>query len=68
MEENTYIGSLGQYLIAFAYLNKLGNTPKIAHLALPDSFIEQGEPEFLRQKYGLSTDNLIATVYSLLKK
>jgi 1-deoxy-D-xylulose-5-phosphate synthase len=68
MEENTYIGSLGQYLIAFAYLNKTGKTPKIVHLALPDSFIEQGEPEFLRQKYGLSTDNLIATVYSLLKK
>lgn len=68
IEESTYIGSLGQNLISFAYLNKLDKYPKIAHLALPDKFIEQGDAEFLRQKYGLSTDNLITTVYSLLKQ
>lgn len=67
MEENTYIGSLGQSLLAYAYTHKENNKPKIEHIALPDAFIEQGEPEFLRQKYGLSCDNLTNKVYSLLE-
>ncbi len=68
MEENTYIGSLGQSLIYFAYLSKKSKIPNIVHMALSDAFIEQGEPEFLRKKYGLSTENLVKTVCDLLKK
>ncbi|MGC8706236.1 MAG: 1-deoxy-D-xylulose-5-phosphate synthase [Desulfurella sp.] len=68
MEENTYIGSLGQTLIYHAYLNSNGKYPKIKHIALPDAFIEQGDSEFLRHKYFLSKDNLIETIYNLLKK
>ncbi|MGB9743850.1 MAG: 1-deoxy-D-xylulose-5-phosphate synthase [Desulfurella sp.] len=68
MEENTYIGSLGQTLIYHAYLNSNGKYPKIKHIALPDAFIEQGDSEFLRHKYFLSKDNLIETIYNFLKK
>ncbi|HEX12977.1 MAG: 1-deoxy-D-xylulose-5-phosphate synthase [Desulfurella sp.] len=68
MEENTYIGSLGQTLIYHAYLNSNGKYPKIKHIALPDAFIEQGDSEFLRHKYFLSKDNLIEKIYNLLKK
>lgn len=68
MEENTYIGSLGQNLIAYAYAHSENNKPKIEHIALPDTFIEQGESEFLRQKYDLSCDNLTSKACSLLER
>lgn len=66
MEESTYIGSLGQTLMSFAF----NYSPKshIEHLAIKDTFIEQGEIEYLRQKYGLSTNNLIQTIHNCLKK
>ncbi|MGC8502552.1 1-deoxy-D-xylulose-5-phosphate synthase [Desulfurella sp.] len=66
MEENTYIGSLGQNLITYAYTHYENHKSKIEHIALPDAFLEQGESEFLRKKYSLSCDNLINKVYTLL--
>ena len=65
MEEGTKIGGLGSSIAE--YILEKGIQIKFKHLALPDKYIEQGDMEFLRNLYGLSTDHLIEIVKSLSK-
>ncbi|MHB9154985.1 MAG: 1-deoxy-D-xylulose-5-phosphate synthase [Endomicrobiales bacterium] len=56
VEENSLIGGLGSRI--YPALN--GQNVKILHLALPDSFIEHGDPKILREKYNLTAEKIAA--------
>jgi 1-deoxy-D-xylulose-5-phosphate synthase len=55
IEENTLIGGFGESIKAF--LCNEGAVVKC--IGLPDKFIEHGDLRILREKYGLTTENLI---------
>lgn len=48
-------------------LNKNNIVCKIKIIALPDKFIEHGLQETLREKYGLTKENIIDIVKEMLK-
>lgn len=63
LEENTFVGGLGSAVA------ELLSEDKIAHkiIALPDAFIEHGEPKKLKEKYGLTKENILKEILSFYR-
>ncbi|MDO8687316.1 MAG: transketolase C-terminal domain-containing protein, partial [Dehalococcoidales bacterium] len=64
VEENALIGGFGSSVIDL--LHKAGlNDIQVKSIGLPDEFIDQGEPAFLRSRYGLDAKGIAGQVLSL---
>ncbi len=57
VEENTLIGGFGSAILEMLSEYSLDNI-KLKRIGLPDSFIEHGPADFIRNKYGLGKDNI----------
>lgn len=60
MEENVFLGGIGERISAF-YANQ-GSLVKIINIALPDRFIEHGDVDILKEKYGLTAEKIAARI------
>ncbi|MBN1899083.1 MAG: 1-deoxy-D-xylulose-5-phosphate synthase [Spirochaetes bacterium] len=56
MEENVTKGGINEEIISVLSKNKIYK--KISTFGLPDKFIEHGDPDFLREKYGLKAEQI----------
>jgi len=66
IEENSIYGGFGSAILEL--LNDEGvRNVNIKRIALPDKFIEHGEANLLRKKYGLDSENIKEEIKSLLK-
>ena len=66
IEENSIYGGFGSAILEL--LNDEGiRDVNIKRIALPDKFIEHGEANFLRKKYGLDSGNIKEEIKSFLK-
>jgi 1-deoxy-D-xylulose-5-phosphate synthase len=66
VEENSIYGGLGSALAEL--ILEEGLEVKFARLGLPDHFIEQGDLKTLREKYGLSTENIVEKFVNLVRR
>ncbi len=65
VEENVSYGGFGSAVLEL--LNDAGvHNVKVKRIALPDKFIEHGAANLLREKYGLSKENIKKEILSLL--
>lgn len=65
VEENTLIGGFGSAVAEF--LLERGFKGKFKRIALPDKFIEHGELEILRKKYGLDSESIKQEILKCLE-
>ncbi len=56
LEENVAAGGFGEKVAA--YYAERGKRVQLKNVALPNQYIEHGEPEVLRRKYGLSAEKI----------
>jgi 1-deoxy-D-xylulose-5-phosphate synthase len=63
VEENVLIGGLGESIKALLS----GSDAIVECIGLPDKFIEHGKSEVLREKYGLTAENIAATAMKIVK-
>lgn len=56
MEENVHAGGFGEK--AAAYFAERGKKVNLRNIALPDHYIEHGDTEVLREKYGLTAEKI----------
>jgi len=56
VEENSLVGGFGSAVLEYA--SEKGLNKKIIRIGLPDKFIEQGDREYLLDKYGLSGEKI----------
>ena len=67
VEENTICGGFGSAVLE--YLSTAGlNGANVACIALPDSFIEHGTQEILRNKFQLDADGIVKRVLDIAPK
>lgn len=66
LEENIQSGGMGEKIAAF--LAREGCTKKLRTMALPDDFMEHGTQQELRDKYGLSKENVKQTIKKLCER
>ena len=64
IEENSLIGGLNSAICELL----AGKNIQILNIGLPDSFIEHGYPEVLRDKYGLTAEKIASKIYEWIKK
>ena len=64
IEENSKNGGFGSIIIS--HLNEKGINAEIKSIGIPDEFIEHGKQKFLREKYGLSAENIIKIASNML--
>jgi len=67
IEENALAGGFGSAVLEFLNETELPNV-KIHRIGLPDEFIEQGQQDQLRKKYGLDEDGIYQTALSFLRE
>jgi len=67
VEEHALQGGFGSAVLECVEDNRL-STVKILRIGLPDRFIEHGPQAVLRQKYGLDTDGIFASVRDFVEK
>lgn len=60
MEENIHAGGFGEK--AAAYFAEHGKNVRLKSIALPDCYIEHGDVEVLRDKYGLTAEKAAETI------
>ncbi len=66
VEENVLSGGFGSSVLEL--INKRGlNHVSIKCLGVPDVFVEHGDPDLLRLKYGLTPQNIADTALQLIK-
>ncbi|WP_238483793.1 1-deoxy-D-xylulose-5-phosphate synthase [Anaerosporobacter faecicola] len=61
LEENVESGGFGQKIVGFLCKNNY-NDNRCIRIALPDTFIPQGDVELLRKAYGLDAQAVVATI------
>lgn len=64
LEENVHAGGFGEKVAA--YFAERGKKVHLKNIALPNRYIEHGDPEVLREKYGLTAEKIaeeVRTVY-----
>lgn len=66
IEENTLYGGLSSAIAELIVEENLRLF--FDKIALPDHFIEYGEQQFLREKYGISVKNIKSKIYSLVER
>ena len=59
-EEQTYINSLGTYLVNYA--NELDYNGKIKIFAIQDEYVKQGKKEEVLKRLGLDPDSIIKKI------
>lgn len=64
VEENSLIGGMGETVKSILS----GTDAKIYSIGLPDKFVEHGKQEIIREKYGISAENIENQILKLLKK
>ena len=57
LEENIYTGGFGQQVASFLHQNAEKDVQALG-IALPETFIEHGTPEILKEKYGIDADTI----------
>jgi 1-deoxy-D-xylulose-5-phosphate synthase len=67
VEEHALQGGFGSAVLECIEDNRL-SAVKILRIGLPDRFIEHGPQAVLRQKYGLDTDGIFASVRDFVEK
>jgi len=67
VEEHALQGGFGSALLECLESNRLTGV-KTHRIGLPDRFIEHGTQSMLRQKYGLDSDGILASVKDLMEK
>jgi 1-deoxy-D-xylulose-5-phosphate synthase len=60
LEDHALAGGFGSSVLE--ELNNAGRSTPVVRIGWPDQFIEQGKPEELRKKYGLTADAALAQV------
>ncbi|OPX23578.1 MAG: 1-deoxy-D-xylulose-5-phosphate synthase [Planctomycetales bacterium 4484_113] len=68
IEENVLSGGFGSAVLEFAMRLRGGRSARVEAIALPDSFVECGDQQELRCRYGLTADTLIGHIHSHLGK
>ena len=63
-ENHTIIGGLGETVLSLAM--REGLSGRMRHIGLPDAFLDAGALPTLHDRYGISTDRLVAQVKSWL--
>jgi 1-deoxy-D-xylulose-5-phosphate synthase len=66
IEENALQGGFGSAVLEF--LNSSEISPKLKMLGIPDRFVEQGNPERLREKYGIDENGIFNAALSFVKE
>ena len=64
MEENSAIGGFGSSVASYMAQNRINIPIKI--MAIPDRFIEQGDQKTLKENIGLTAENLVKNIETLL--
>ena len=59
-ENHSTIGGLGEALAAL--LLDAGQAPRFRRIALPDAFLDAGALPTLHERYGISTDAIVARI------
>ena len=67
IEENVLQGGFGSAVLEFLNNSETTNS-RIKMLGIPDRFIEQGNPERLREKYGLDENGIFNAALSFVKE
>jgi len=67
IEENVLQGGFGSAVLEFLNNAETSNC-RIKRLGIPDRFVEQGNPERLREKYGLDENGIFNAALSFLKE
>ncbi|MBI5418306.1 1-deoxy-D-xylulose-5-phosphate synthase [Candidatus Poribacteria bacterium] len=67
VEENVLSGGFGSAILELLEEESISNV-KVTCMALPDKFIEHGDPKILREKYKMNIEAIIFKVVSLVKK
>ena len=65
-EENVIAGGAGSALLEFAALNGITDFQQFKIIGINDRFVEHGSQKFLREKYGLTYDNIKETIEGVL--
>ncbi len=65
-EENVIAGGAGSALLEFAALNGITDFEQFKIIGINDKFVEHGSQKFLREKYGLTYDNIKETIEGVL--
>jgi 1-deoxy-D-xylulose-5-phosphate synthase len=66
VEENVAMGGFGSAVVEL--LSDHGLMVPVKRLAIPDTFVEQGSPAILREKYGLDAKGIFKGALELLEK
>ncbi len=66
IEENSLEGGFGSSILEL--LEKKNIKANVKRIGIPDKFIEQGDLQILRKKYGLTKENIIKTANKMLKR
>jgi 1-deoxy-D-xylulose-5-phosphate synthase len=66
VEENVAMGGFGSAVVEL--LSDNGLMVPVKRLAIPDTFVEQGAPGILRQKYGLDAKGIFKSALEFLEK
>ena len=66
IEENALQGGFGSAVLELLEKNDI--KANVRRIGIPDNFIEHGPVEVLRQKIGLTKENIVKTVKGMLKK
>ena len=65
-EENVIAGGAGSALLEFAAINGITDFKQFKIIGINDRFVEHGSQKFLREKYGLTYDNIKETIEGVL--
>lgn len=65
MEENVKAGGYGETVLAYLMEQQANNV--CIPITLPDTFVEQGEPESLKIRFGLDADSIFDKIMTKLK-
>ena len=58
VEEHVLAGGFGSAVLELLADKKLSGV-QVVRIGIPDGFVEHGKPEILREKYGLTADNIV---------
>jgi len=67
VEENTIVGGFGSAVLEELNRQGLLNTVKVVNLGLPDSFVEHGNQNLLREKVGLLPEKLAQNIIKYMQ-
>jgi 1-deoxy-D-xylulose-5-phosphate synthase len=67
VEENVLMGGFGSAVLECIADEGLLGDLSVKRIGLPDEFVGQGPQEILRQKHGITTENILEQAKALLK-